>query len=128
MTNLFLDRSRHRTAFRVPIGAAPPVSLLFSLEGEKVDPVVEELGAGGARFLSTHHHDKFYEGQVLGPAVLLLPEIGMTVVYPVVRWLRYPQVGIEFADMNDRDRELVSRFMFRPDGRSRNLGGGTWSP
>lgn len=115
MTNAFPYTHTQRSAFRLLLGAGPPVSLLFSLQGKKVDPIIEELGAGGARFLAIQDRDRFHAGQLLGPAVLVLPDVGMTVVYPMVKWIQYPQVGVQFLDMNETDRELVFRFLFRMD-------------
>ncbi len=108
-----LDYSKQREAFRLPVVASDPVYLLFSLEGDNIDPIADELGAGGVRFMAPQHYDRFYKGQMLGPAVLVLPETGMPVVYPVVRWLSYPRVGVQFVDIDDKHREMIFRFMFR---------------
>ncbi len=115
MKNVAPDYSKQRSAFRLPVGAAEPVYLLFSIDGDNIDPIVDELGAGGARFFTTDHYDQFYKDQVLGPAVLVLPDVGMPVVYPVVKWMSYPTIGVAFADIDDKDRELVFRFMFRTE-------------
>ena len=115
MKNAAPDYSKQRSAFRLPVGAAEPVYLLFSVEGGNIDPIVDELGAGGARFFSANHYHTFYGGQVLGPAVLVLPEVGMPVVYPVVKWMSYPIIGVEFADIDYKDREMIFQFMFRTE-------------
>ena len=88
------------------------VYLLLNLDGKDVDPLVDELGANGARFTPPSHFETFQEGQQLGPAVLILPEVGMPVVYPVVRWISYPRIGVEFEGIDEKDRELIFRLMF----------------
>ena len=111
------DYSKQRSAFRLPMVATEPVYLLFSLDGTNIDPIVDELGAGGARFVTANSFDKFYKGQVLGPAVLVLPDIGMPVVYPIVRWMSYPRVGIQFVDIDEKDSAVIFRFMFHLERR-----------
>ena len=106
---------KQRSAFRLPVGAGDPVHLLFSVDGTKVDPEVDELGAGGARFFTADHYHRFYIDQVLGPTVLVLPDFGKPVVHPVVRWMSYPSIGVEFDGISHKDRELVFRFMFRAE-------------
>jgi len=82
------------------------------MDGVDIDPIVDELGAGGARLVCSKHFDRFYEGQLVGPAVLVLKDIGMPVVYPVVKWKNWPIVGVEFMEIGDRDREMIFRFLF----------------
>ena len=36
----------------------------------------------------------------------------MPVVYPVVRWISYPRIGVEFEGIDEKDRELIFRLMF----------------
>ncbi len=117
MKNEAPNPSEERSTFRLPLGAAEPVYLLFSIDAQNIDPMVDELGAGGARFLTKDHYHLFYKDQVLGPAVLALPDVGEPVVYPVVKWLSYPTIGVEFDDLDDKDRELVFRFIFRTERR-----------
>jgi hypothetical protein len=112
MEQTLTDYSKQRTAFRLPMKTSESIYLLLSIDGEAVDPILDELGANGARFASTAHFDKFYEGQTLGPSVLVLPEIGMPIVYPVIRWVSYPRIGIEFHDIEGKDREVICRLMF----------------
>ena len=111
------EYTKQRASFRLPMVAAEPVYLLFSLEGTNIDPIVDELGAGGARFVTAKHFDKFYKGRVLGPAVVVLPDVGMPVVYPVVRWMSHPRIGIQFNDIDDKNREMIFRFMFHLERR-----------
>jgi len=39
----------------------------------------------------------------------------MPVVYPVMKRMSYPTIGVEFTDLNYTEREMVSRFMFRTE-------------
>ena len=92
--------------------ATEPVYLLFSVDNLNIDPVVDELSAGGVRLMCSKHFDRLYEGQILGPAMLVIREIGTPVVYPVVRWKKHPHVGIEFMNISDKDQEKIYRFLF----------------
>lgn len=109
--------AKQRTAFRLSMIADEPVYLLLTMDGIKIDPIIDELGGGGARLVSAKHFDKFYEGQLIGPAVLVLQDEGMPVVYPVVKWKSWPVIGVEFIDIPDKDREMIMRFLFRIERR-----------
>ncbi len=117
MKNEAPSESKERSAHRLPLGAADPVYLLFGIDGENIDPIVDELGPGGARFYTADHYHRFYLDQDLGPAVLVLPELGMPVVYPLVKWMSYPLIGVEFEGIGETDRELVFQFIFRLERR-----------
>ena len=97
--------------------ADEPVYLLLSMDGLNVDPIVDELGGGGARLICAKHFDMFYEGQMVGPAVLVLQDEGMPVVYPVVKWKSWPVVGVEFMQIAEKDREMILRFLFKVERR-----------
>jgi len=104
---------QQRAAFRLSMIADEPVYLLLSMDGVDIDPIVDELSAGGARLVCNKHFDRFYEGQLVGPAVLVLQDEGLPVVYPVVKWKSWPVVGVEFMDIGDKEREMLYRFLFR---------------
>ena len=112
-----LGWGKQRSVFRIPMIAGEPVCLLLTMDGVNIDPVIDELGGGGARLVCAKHFDSFYEDQAIGPAVLVLPDEGMPVVYPVVRWKSWPAVGVEFLDISDRDREMILRFLFKVERR-----------
>jgi c-di-GMP-binding flagellar brake protein YcgR len=112
-----LQWGEQRSVFRIPMIAREPVYLLLTMDGVNVDPVIDELGGGGARLVCAKHFDSFFEGQAIGPAVLVLPDEGMPVVYPVVRWKNWPAVGVEFVDISDKDREMILRFLFKVERR-----------
>ena len=109
--------AKQRSVFRLSMIADEPVYLLLSMDGVHVDPIVDELGGGGARLVSAKHFDMFYEGQMIGPAVLVLQDEGMPVVYPVVKWKSWPVIGVEFMQITDKDREMVLRFLFKVERR-----------
>jgi c-di-GMP-binding flagellar brake protein YcgR len=109
--------NRQRSVFRLSMIADEPVYLLLSMDGVKIDPVIDELGGGGARLVSAKHFDRFYEGQLIGPAVLVLQVEGMPVVYPVVKWKSWPVIGVEFLEINEKDREMILRFLFKIERR-----------
>ena len=112
------DQANPRSAFRRSMIAEKPVYLLLSMDGVDIDPIVDELGGGGARLISPKHFDRFYIGQMIGPAVLVLQDEGMPVVYPVVKWKSWPVIGIEFSDMSEKDHETILRFLFRVERRT----------
>lgn len=93
--------------------ADAPVYLLLSMDGVDIDPIVDELSAGGARLLCPKHFERFYEGQFVGPAVLVLQDEGLPVVYPIVKWKNWPVVGVEFMEIADKEREMIFRFLFK---------------
>lgn len=109
---------KERSSFRLPMVAGEPVYLLMRVDGADVDPVVDELGANGARFAAVNDFSRFHVGQDLGPAVLVMPERGMASVRPIVRWMNYPRIGVEFEGIGERDREQIFRFMFRVERRT----------
>src|SRR5262245_40439542 len=118
------DPAKQRSVFRLSMIADEPVYLLLSMDGVDIDPIVDELGGGGARLVCAKHFDRFYEGQLIGPAVLVLQEVGMPVVYPVVKWKNWPVVGVEFMDISDKDRELIYRFLFKVERKMLHPSGG----
>jgi c-di-GMP-binding flagellar brake protein YcgR len=108
---------KKRSVFRLSMIADEPVYLLLSMDGVDIDPLVDELGGGGARLVSPKHFDAFYEGQLIGPAVLVLQDEGMPVVYPVVKWKSWPVIGVEFMEISEKDREMIIRFLFKVERR-----------
>ncbi len=102
-----------RSVFRLPMNANDPVYLLLNMDGVDIDPIVDELSAGGARLVSSKHYDRFVEGQVVGPAVLVLQDVGVPVVYPIVKWKSWPVIGVEFLELSEKDQELIFRFIFK---------------
>jgi c-di-GMP-binding flagellar brake protein YcgR len=111
------ESAKKRSVFRLSMIADEPVYLLLSMDGVNIDPVIDELGGGGARLVSAKHYEMFYEGQMLGPAVLVLPDEGMPVVYPVVKWKSWPVIGVEFTQIEEKDKEMILRFLFKVERR-----------
>ncbi len=111
------DPAKQRSVFRLSMIADEPVYLLLSMDGVDIDPIVDELGGGGGRLVCAKHFDNFYEGQLIGPAVLVLQDAGMPVVYPVVKWKNWPVIGVEFMEISDKDREMILRFLFKVERR-----------
>src|SRR5204862_6942723 len=107
------DPAKQRSVFRLSMIADEPVYLLLSMDGVDIDPIVDELGGGGARLVCAKHFDHFYEGQLIGPAVLVLQDEGMPVVYPVVKWKSWPVIGVEFTQMSEKEREQIIKFLFK---------------
>ena len=112
MTQTDVSYVKQRSVFRLSMIANEPVYLLLSMDGVDIDPIVDELGGGGARLVCSKHFDMFYEGQLVGPAVLVLQDVGMPVVYPVVKWKSWPVIGVEFMEMAEKEREQIIKFLF----------------
>jgi hypothetical protein len=113
MSQMPVPYAKQRSVFRLSMIANEPVYLLLSMEGVDIDPIVDELGGGGARLISSKHYDMFYEGQLVGPAVLVLQDVGMPVVYPIVKWKSWPVIGVEFMEMAEKEREMIIKFLFK---------------
>ena len=103
---------KQRSLFRLSMIVHDPVYLLFNVDGIDVDPVVDELGGGGARLVSSKHFEMFHVGQILGPSILVLEDVGMPVVYPLVKWMSWPVVGVEFQNVTEKDRKMIMNFLF----------------
>jgi len=110
-------QKKQRSVFRLSMIADEPVYLLLTMDGTNIDSIVDELGGGCARIVSAKYFAHFYEGQFVGPAVLVLQDEGMPVVYPVVKWKEWPVIGVEFMDISDKDREMILRFLFKIERR-----------
>lgn len=96
---------------RLATFADEPVYLTFSLDGVELDPVVERLDRGQAGIVCARNFELFYEGQMIGPAVLVLQDEGMAVVYPVVKSKNWPIVTVEFMEISEADRQMIERFL-----------------
>jgi hypothetical protein len=104
-----------RSALRLTMLEEEPVSLQVTLDTE-INLPVAELGGGGARILCykcQRSFDDFYEGQSLGPSVLMLREEGMHDVEPVIRWKKWPCIGVQFIDLSDRGRAAIFKLLFK---------------
>src|ERR1041385_4177163 len=104
-----------RSLFRLEINNNQRVILRFNLEGVKIDAVVEELGGGGARLMYHKQFTFFYEAQMIGPAVLILQPDVQPVVHPVVKWKSWPNIGVQFMRISEKDRQSIMRFLFRAE-------------
>jgi hypothetical protein len=103
----------NRSQFRLTMFADDPVQLLFNLDGIDIDPIAERLDTGKASFVCSKYFDMFYEGQMIGPAVLVLEDDGMAVVYPVVKSKNWPLVDVEFMEISEKDRRMITQFLAR---------------
>lgn len=108
-----------RARFRLATFANEPVHLLLNLNGVDINHVVERLDKREASFVSPTHFDTFYQGQMIGPAVLSLQNEGMAVVYPVVKSKNWPVIDVEFMEISEEDREMIGRFLTTCSGGQR---------
>jgi hypothetical protein len=113
------DGNKERPQFRLATFVDEPVRLMFSLDGIDVDLIVEKLDGRNASFVCSKNFDFFYEGQIVGPAVLALQDEGMAVVYPVVKSKSWPLIDVEFMEMSEKDRHMITRFLAACSGGQR---------
>jgi hypothetical protein len=113
------DVTKDRPQFRLATFNDEPVYLTFSLDGVDLDLIVEKLDGGNASFVCSKNFDVFYEGQIIGPAVLSLQDDGMAVVYPVVKSKNWPLINVEFMEMSENDRQMITRFLAACSGGQR---------
>src|SRR2546426_7095058 len=97
-----------RSQFRLTTFAEEPVCLLFSVDGIDIDPVVEQIDVGRASFVCSNYFDMFYEGQIIGPAVLFFQDEGMGVGYPVVKSKNWPINHVEVMEISAKKPAIVT--------------------
>jgi c-di-GMP-binding flagellar brake protein YcgR len=104
-----------RSSLRLTMPEDEPLYLQVTLN-TRIDLPVIELGGGGVRLLC-YKYQQFFDdlnvGQSLGPSVLMLPEEGTYEVKPVVRWKKWPCIGVQFIDLSNADREHIFKVLFR---------------
>src|SRR5207244_3094627 len=104
------DIQSERSQFRQKSFINEPVRLQLSLDGININPTVEHLDGGEASFACSKYFDAFYEGQMIGPAVLALENDEMALVYPVVTSKNWPLIGVEFMQLSENDRRMIKTF------------------
>jgi hypothetical protein len=114
MTQQVLQSMKAREHLRLRMVLNDPVYLVTAVQNIRLDLPADDLGGGGARLtLPLHHEDSFKVDDALGPSMLVLPEIGLPVVNPVVRWKSDAAMGVEFIGITEKQRELIYKFLFR---------------
>ena len=102
-----------RANLRLRMLAHEPVFAVVTVDGGRLDLQVDDLSAGGARLLVRKPHlDLFQVGEMLGPTLLPLTDIGLPVVYPVVIWKSDCAIGVEFRGATERQKEMIFKFLF----------------
>jgi len=108
-----------RSDLRLRMIAHNPVYVLTTVDGGRLDLVVDDLGGGGARLkVPRQHLDLFQVGQILGPSLLVLPNIGLPVVHPVVKWKSATAIGIEFMSATEKQKETIFKFLFQVERKT----------
>jgi hypothetical protein len=99
--------------------AHDPVYMLLTVDGGRLDLQVDDLGGGGARLnVPRQHLDLFQAGQILGPSLLVLPNIGLPVVQPVVKWKSSSAIGVEFLGVTDKQKEMIFKLLFQVERKT----------
>jgi hypothetical protein len=109
-----------RTDLRLRMIAHDPVYVLLTVDGGgRLDLLVDDLGGGGARLkLPKQHLDLFQVGQILGPSLLVLPNIGLPVVQPIVKWKSAAAIGVEFLGVTDKQKEMIFKLLFQVERKT----------
>ena len=115
----FADEVDMTSVIPEPTTASATGSLIFGIEGIDLAPRVDLLADGQARFDASQHFDMFYEGQMIGPAVLSLEADNMAVIYPVVKSKNWPTIHVEFMGLSEKDRTMIDRFLAKSGGSRR---------
>jgi|SRR5437660_3248771 len=105
---------QQRSSLRLKTLIDEPVYLQVNL-GDKISLLITELGGGGARVLCREYQEFFDNadvGRSLGKCVLMLREEGTFGVEPVIRWKKWPCIGVQFSGLSDNDRTHLFRFLF----------------
>jgi hypothetical protein len=93
--------------------AHDPIYVLLTVDGGRLDLQVDDLGGGGARLrVPKQYLNLFQVGQILGPSLLVLPNIGLPVVHPVVKWKNNSAIGVEFMEVTDKQKEMIFKLLF----------------
>jgi hypothetical protein len=93
--------------------------LSFNMDGIDFDIALETLTEEEACVASTDCFDLFYEGQMIGPAVLSLKNEDPLIVYPVVKAKNWPLIQVEFLQISEKDRRTIGRSLAAAAGGRR---------
>ena len=119
MRQQVLPAPKPRADLRLRMIAHEPVYVLTTVDGGRLDLLVDDLGGSGARLkVQRKHQDLFQAGQILGPSLLVLPNIGLPVIHPVVKWKSGSAIGIEFVGVTDKQKEMIFKFLFKVERKT----------
>ncbi len=108
-----------RADLRLRMLAHEPVHVVMTVEGGRLDLQVDDLSAGGARLkVRKEHLDLFQVGQILGPTLLVLTDLGLPVVHPVVIWKSDCAIGVQFLGATEKQKEMIFKFLFQVERKT----------
>ena len=103
-----------RADLRLRMIAHEPVYVVMTVDDARLDLQVDDLSAGGARLkVRKAHLDLFQVGQILGPSLLVLTDLGLPIVHPVVKWKSDCAIGVQFLGATEKQKEMIFKFLFR---------------
>jgi hypothetical protein len=89
------------------------------VDGGRLDLLADDVGGGGAKLrVPRRYLGQFEVGQILGPSLLALPDIGLPVVHPLVIWKSESAIGVEFLNLTEKQNEMVYKFLFKVERNS----------
>ena len=119
MRQQVLPEFKPRADLRLRMIAHEPVYVVVTVNEGRLDLLVDDLSAGGARLkVPKIHLDLFEVGQILGPSLLVLTDHGLPVVHPVVKWKSHTAIGVEFLGATEKQREMIFKFLFRVERKT----------
>jgi c-di-GMP-binding flagellar brake protein YcgR len=108
-----------RADLRLRMLSHEPVYAVVTVDGGRLDLQVDDLSAGGARLkVRKAHIDLFQVGQILGPTLLALTDLGLPVLQPVVVWKSDSAIGVQFMGVTERQKEMIFKFLFRVERKT----------
>jgi hypothetical protein len=113
-----LELGNERPESHLPAFADDTASLAFNIDGVDVEHGLDVLDKREACFFSPRHFEAFYDGQMIGPAVLSLQEDSL-VVFPVVKAKNWPMIHVEFLQLSEKDRQTIGRSLAASAGGRR---------
>jgi c-di-GMP-binding flagellar brake protein YcgR len=108
-----------RADLRLRMIAHEPIYVVMNVNGGRLDLRVDDLSAGGARLkVPKMHSDLFQVGQILGPSLLVLTDLGLPIVHPVVIWQSDAAIGVQFLGATEKQKEMIFKFLFRVERKT----------
>ena len=119
MRQQVLPAPKPRADLRLRMIAHDPVYVVLTVDGGRLDLRVDDLGGRGARLKVPRQHRELFEvGQILGPSLLVLPNIGLPIVQPIVKWKSGSAIGIEFIGVTEKQKEMIFKFLFKVERKT----------
>ena len=109
-----IEPIKPRRHLRLRMLTTDPVYIVATVGNLRVDMLAADLGGGGACLdVPQEYRGRFEVGAPLGQALLVLPDVGLPIVTPIVRWDDGAHIGVEFTGVTERQKEMIYKFLFQ---------------